>query len=278
MILPIQLTTNTQKTKSVIYIPIDSIRPNPYQPRRHFEQKALEELAVSIKSFGILQPISVRRQSSNTYELIAGERRLRAAKLVGLDSVPVIIHELDETDSALAALLENLQRADLSYMEEAQGYYHLIHQHRLTQEEVALKVGKTQSTIANKLRILRLGPLVKKILVDNNLTERHARALLRLDDEQAQLGILKQVCDEGLNVLQTERLVEAKLVCENAPKQKKKKSLLVGQANIKIIVNTVRQAIKMIRDAGMDASMREIDTDDFVEYSIKIKKAQTKPL
>ena len=278
MILPIQLTTNTQKTKSVIYIPIDSIRPNPYQPRRHFEQKALEELAVSIKSFGILQPISVRRQSSNTYELIAGERRLRAAKLVGLDSVPVIIHELDETDSALAALLENLQRADLSYMEEAQGYYHLIHQHRLTQEEVALKVGKTQSTIANKLRILRLGPLVKKILVDNNLTERHARALLRLDDEQAQLGILKQVCDEGLNVLQTERLVEAKLVCENTPKQKKKKSLLVGQANIKIIVNTVRQAIKMIRDAGMDASMREIDTDDFVEYSIKIKKAQTKPL
>ena len=274
MILPIQLTMNTPKTKSVMYIPIDAIRPNPYQPRRHFDQKALEELAASIKSFGILQPICVRRQTSAIYELITGERRLRAAKLAGLDSVPVIINELDESDSALVALLENLQREDLSYMEEAQGYFHLINQHHLTQEEVALKVGKNQSTIANKLRILKLGPLVKKILADNNLTERHARALLRLDDEQTQLSILKQVCEASLNVAQTEQLIEAHLERESTQKKpkQKKKNFFVGHQSVRIIVNTIRQSIKMIRDAGMDASMREIDGDDFIEYTIKIKK------
>ncbi|MBE7025952.1 MAG: nucleoid occlusion protein [Ruminococcaceae bacterium] len=272
MILPIQLTSNTPKTKSVMYIPIHAIRPNPYQPRRHFDQKALEELCISIKSFGILQPICVRRQTSTIYELVSGERRLRAAKMAGLESVPVIISEFDESDSALVALLENLQREDLSYMEEAQGYFHLINQHHLTQEEVALKVGKNQSTIANKLRILKLGPLVKKILTDNNLTERHARALLRLDDEQTQLSILKQVCEGSLNVSQTEKLIEQHLKNENEPKKQKKKNFLMGNQSVKLIINTIRQSIKMIRDAGMDASMREIDGDEFIEYSIKIKK------
>lgn len=162
MNLPIQITMNAPKTKPVAYLPVDAIRPNPYQPRRHFDQKALEELAESIKSYGVLQPISVRRQTASIYELVAGERRLRASKLAGLETVPVIVTDFDESDSALVALLENLQREDLSYMEEAQGYAHLINQHRLTQEEVAAKVGKNQSTIANKLRILKLGPLVKR--------------------------------------------------------------------------------------------------------------------
>ena len=278
MILPIQLTLNTPKAKSVMYIPIDAIRPNPYQPRRHFDQKALEELAESIKSFGILQPISVRRQTSAIYELIAGERRLRAAKLAGLDSVPVIVNELDESNSALVALLENLQREDLSYMEEAQGYAHLINQHHLTQEEVASKIGKNQSTIANKLRLLKLGPLVKKILADNNLTERHARALLRLEDEQAQLAVLKQVCENSLNVAQTEQLIESRFSPKETAIKQKKKNFFVGHSNVKIIINTVRQSIKMIRDAGMDASMREVDGDDFIEYTIRIKKPQVKPI
>lgn len=276
MILPIQLTSNTQKTKSIMYIPVHAIRPNPYQPRRHFDQKALEELAVSIKSFGVLQPICVRRQTSTIYELVSGERRLRAAKMAGLESVPVIINEFDESDSALVALLENLQREDLSYMEEAQGYFHLINQHHLTQEEVALKVGKNQSTIANKLRILKLGPLVKKILTDNNLTERHARALLRLDDEQTQLSVLKQVCESSLNVAQTEKLIEGHLQKDCEPKKQKKKNFFAGNQSVRLIVNTIRQSIKMIRDAGMDASMREIDGDEFIEYSIKIKKPEVK--
>ncbi len=280
MILPLGLTTNMQKNSSkstsVIYVPIDTIRPNPYQPRRHFDQKALEELATSIKSFGILQPINVRKQTCSIYELVAGERRLRAAKIAGLESVPVIVSEFDESDSALVALLENLQREDLSYIEEAQGYSHLINQHHLTQEEVATKVGKTQSTIANKLRILKLGPLVKKILSDNNLTERHARALLRLDDEQTQLAVLKQVCENGLNVAQTEHLIEAHLERENSIKKQKKKNFFVGHSNVKIIVNTIRQSIKMIREAGMDATMREVEQGDFIEYTIRIKKPHAK--
>lgn len=272
MNLPIQIVMNTPKTKSVMYIPVSAVRPSPYQPRRHFDQKALDELAESIKNFGMLQPISVRRQTGATYELVAGERRLRASKLAGLETIPAIIVDCSESDSALAALLENLQREDLSYMEEAQSYYYLINQHHLTQEEVASKVGKTQSTVANKLRLLKLAPLVKKILADNNLTERHARALLRLDDEQMQLNILKQVCEMGLNVVQTEQLIESRLCAEGCAKKQKKKNFFVGHSNVRIIVNTIKQSIKMIRDAGMDASMREAEGSDYIEYTIKIKK------
>lgn len=276
MNLPIQLTMCAPKSKAVIYIPISSVRPNPYQPRRHFDQKSLEELAASIKSFGVLQPISVRRQTSAIYELVAGERRLRASRLAGLDSIPAIVTELSETDSAMVALLENLQREDLSYMEEAQGYQHLISQHHLTQEEIALRVGKSQSTIANKLRLLKLCPLVKKILADNNLTERHARALLRLEDEQAQLNILKQVCEMNLNVTQTEQLIEARLNGQAATAKQKKKGFFVGHSNVRIIVNTIKQSIKMIKDAGMDAFMRESHGDDYIEYTIRIKKPSEK--
>lgn len=272
MNLPIQLSLNSPKTKPVTYLPVGAIRPNPYQPRRHFDQKALEELAASIKIYGVLQPISVRRQTASVYELVAGERRLRASKLAGLQTVPVIITDFDEGDAALVALLENLQREDLSYMEEAQGYAHLINQHHMTQEEVASKVGKNQSTIANKLRLLKLGPLVKKILADNNLTERHARALLRLSDEQAQLAVLKQVCEQRLNVAQTEGLIEAAIKKENTPEKPRKKNFFVGHSNVRIIVNTIKQSIKMIRDAGMEASMREIASEDYIEYTIKIRK------
>lgn len=276
MNLPIQLTMCMPKSKTVMYIPINSIRPNPYQPRRHFDKKALDELAASIKSYGVLQPISVRRQTSAIYELVAGERRLRASKLAGLESIPAIVVDLCETDSAMVALLENLQREDLSYMEEAQGYHHLISQHHLTQEEVAAKVGKNQSTVANKLRLLKLGPLVKKILSDNNLTERHARALLKLGDEQMQLNILKQVCEQGLNVSQTEKLIDSKINGHNIPAKQKKRNFFVGHSNVRIIVNTIKQSIKMIKDAGMDASIREKGGDDYVEYTIKIKKPNPK--
>lgn len=272
MNLPIQIVMNTPKTKSVMYIPVSAVRPSPYQPRRHFDQKALEELAESIKSFGLIQPISVRKQSGAIYELIAGERRLRASKLAGLETIPAIMVDFDESNSAMAALVENLQREDLSYMEEAQSYYYLINQHHLTQEEVAQKVGKKQSTIANKLRILKLAPLVKKILTDNNLTERHARALLKIDDEQMQLGVLKQVCEEGLNVAQTERLIASKLNAGTDEKKPKKKNFFVGHGNVRIIVNTIKQSIKMIRDAGMEASIKENESGDCIEYTIKIKK------
>lgn len=277
MNLPLQLTTYSPKPKTVNYIPINTIRPNPYQPRRHFDCKALDELALSIKSYGVLQPISVRKQTGGTYELVAGERRLRASKLAGLETIPAIVVDFCETDSAMVALLENLQREDLSFMEEALSYSHLINQHHLTQEEVARKVGKSQSSIANKLRLLKLGPLVKKILSDNNLTERHARALLRIEDEQLQLNILTQVCEKNLNVVQTEALVEEKLNGTKATASQKKPNFFMGHNNVRVIVNTIKQSIKMIKDAGMEAGLREYNGGDYIEYTIRIKKCTDEP-
>jgi len=195
-------------SKDIMYISIDSIRPNPYQPRKHFNLSSLEELCESIKQYGVIQPINVRKISNNHYELVAGERRLRAATMAGLKEIPAIVVNVDENDSAILALIENLQREDLNYLEEAEGYSNLINEHKLTQEELARKIGKSQSTIANKIRLLRLSPIIRKILIDNNLTERHARALLKLHDEQLQLKVIKYVCEKGLNVKKTEELVE----------------------------------------------------------------------
>lgn len=276
MSLTIALNHNTAAAavQAITYLPIEAIRPNPYQPRRHFDQHALEELAASIRQYGVLQPLSVRRQTSAIYELIAGERRLRAAKIAGLETIPVIIHDMDESDSAIVALLENLQREDLSYMEEAEGYSHLINQHHMTQEEVAAKVGKNQSTIANKLRLLRLPPLVKKMLADNNLTERHARALLKLPDEQLQLKVLAQICERSLNVKQSEELINTTLerLTGETRGRKSKKSIFAGFSSVKIFINTIKQAVTLIKDAGMDAALQENMGDDFVEYVIRIKK------
>jgi ParB family chromosome partitioning protein len=156
--------------KNICYIDIDSIRPNPYQPRKQFSKGALEELCESIQQYGVIQPINVRKISNSKYELVAGERRLRAAVMAGLKEIPAIVININDNDSAVLALIENLQREDLNYLEEAEGYSNLINEHGLTQEELAQKIGKSQSTVANKIRLLRLPPLVKKILSDNNLT------------------------------------------------------------------------------------------------------------
>jgi len=192
--------TKKDGLKNITYININSIRPNPYQPRKQFNKAALDELCESVKQYGVMQPINVRKISNNTYELVAGERRLRAATMAGLTEIPAIVINVDDNDSAVIALIENLQREDLTYLEEAEGYNNLITEHGFTQEQLAQKIGKSQSTIANKIRLLRLSPLVKKILMDNNLTERHARALLKLHDEQLQLKVLKIVCERGYNL------------------------------------------------------------------------------
>ena len=194
--------------QNILYLPVECIRPNPYQPRKQFNKASMEELCESIKQYGILQPINIRKTSINSYELVAGERRLRAATMAGLKEIPCMLVDVDDEDSAVIALIENLQREDLTYMEEAEGYNNLLTDHGFTQEVLAHKIGKSQSTIANKIRLLKLPPLVKKILFDNTLTERHARALLKLHDEQLQLRVLKLVCERGLNVKKTEELVE----------------------------------------------------------------------
>ncbi|HOV28120.1 MAG TPA: nucleoid occlusion protein [Pseudobacteroides sp.] len=274
-----------ENIKNMCYIRIDSIRPNPYQPRKQFNLSSLEELCESIKQYGVIQPINVRKISSNTYELVSGERRLRAAMMAKLEEIPAIIVNIDDNDSAVIALIENLQREDLNYMEEAEGYNNLIKDHGFTQDELAQKIGKSQSTIANKIRLLKLGPLVKKILKDNNLTERHARALLKLHDEQMQMKVLKLVCEKGMNVKKTEELVERAI----AKYANKSNNMSAGSNNngkdavhekkftkairdIRIFVNTIKQAIDLMKKSGVNAKAAQLDRGEYMEFIIRIPK------
>lgn len=273
----IQFTKQEKKEdqKNITYVGIDHIRPNPYQPRKQFNKMALEELCDSIKQYGVLQPINVRRLSQGTYELVAGERRLRAATMAGLQEIPAIIINVDDNDSAVMALIENLQREDLSYMEEAEGYSNLINEHGFTQEELAQKIGKSQSTIANKIRLLKLSPLIKKILSDNNLTERHARALLKLHDEQLQLKVLRLVCERGLNVKKTEELVEraidkySKNIKQRTTSEKKMTKAI---KDVRIFVNTIKQAIDIMRQSGVNAKAAQVDRGEYIEFVVRVPK------
>lgn len=260
--------------KKIAYIPIENVRPNPYQPRRNFEYGALEELCSSIKEYGVIQPINVRKAAGNHFELVSGERRLRASTMAGLKEIPAIIIDVNEDDLAIMALIENLQREDLGYMEEAEGYRNLIKDHGLTQEELAQKIGKSQSTIANKIRLLKLPPMVKKMLSDHQLTERHARALLKLHDEQIQLKVLQKVCEKDLNVKKTEELVQRALDKYSEPNNGKR--LTRSIKDIRIFVNTIRQAIDMMKKSGVNAKAAQIDRGEFVEFIVRIpKKEQT---
>lgn len=260
--------------KNITYVGIDNVRPNPYQPRKQFNKISLEELCESIKQYGVIQPINVRKLSSNMYELVAGERRLRAATMAGLKEIPAIIIDINENDSAVIALIENLQREDLSYMEEAEGYNNLISDHGFTQEELAAKIGKSQSTIANKIRLLKLPPLVKKILADNSLTERHARALLKLHDEQLQLKVLKNVCEKGLNVKKTEDLVEKAIerFTRQEIEKKSKGKFTKAIKDIRIFVNTIKQSIELMKKSGVDAKAAQFDRGSYVEFIVRIPK------
>ncbi len=262
---------NDEKNK-IVNIQIDKIIPSPYQPRKHFDKAALEELSSSIAQYGILQPINVRRLGSGNYELVAGERRLRASKLAELKEIPAIVLNMDDNNSAIVALIENLQREDLSFMEEAEAYFNLITEHGLTQEELAQKVGKNQSTVANKLRLLKLSPEVKKIIIDNSLSERHARSLLKLHDEQLQLQVLKRVCDEDLNVKKTEEIILK--IIENASEQKavsNKKQIRVFR-DVRIFINTLKQAVDMMKKSGVNAVTTQVDKGEYIEYTVKIPK------
>lgn len=266
------VSLNNSTQPEVLQLNIDIIRPNPYQPRHTFDNIAITELAASIKEYGVITPICVRPAHGGTYELVAGERRLRAAKMAGLTHIPAILSDYGESDSAVVSLLENLQRKDLTFMEEAQAYYHLIKNHNLNQEELSRKVGKSQSAISNKLRLLRLSPIIKKIIADNELTERHARAIIRLPGEQTQLKVLNKVTKHGYNVRRTEELVEQELEKVGQAKEKPKKNgVKAGISDIKIFVNTLKQTVNLIKQAGVRASLSHCESKDFTEYTIRIR-------
>lgn len=254
---------------NINFICVDSILPNLYQPRKYFDEESLEELAQSINAYGIIQPLSVRRLAEDKYELVAGERRLRAAKKAGLTEVPVIIVDITDRESAAIALLENLQRENLNFLEEAEAYYNLIKDHSYTQEKLAEAIGKKQSTIANKIRLLRLEPEVRSILLENNLTERHARALLRLPNVQLQKKVLKIVVKKVLNVKKTEELIEKELSKIEGSKATSVKKKIKGIFSPKVYINTVRQVFDKF---GLNAQYASKDLDDKIEITITIPK------
>ncbi|MEY8763279.1 MULTISPECIES: nucleoid occlusion protein [Clostridium] len=261
--------------KRVNYIPVDLILPNVYQPRKHFDEESLEELAQSINVHGVIQPLSVRKLGENKYELVAGERRLKAAKKAGLTEVPAIIIDISDKESAAIALLENLQREDLNFLEEAEAYYNLIKDHSYTQEKLAEVIGKKQSTIANKIRLLKLDDEIRKILLDNDLTERHARALLKLPTVDLQKKVLKEVIKKGLNVKKTEELINGELdkIINDKTKtgkvKKGKRKKIKGIFSPRVYMNTVKQIFDKY---GLNARYSSQDLDDKIQIIITIPK------
>jgi len=252
----------------ILHLPLGIVNSNPYQPRRIFDRESLEELATSIQTYGVLQPISVRHINGAGYELVAGERRLRACKLAGMATIPAIVVDITDHDSAVLAMIENLQRKDLHFFEEAQGLANLMTDYGFTQEALAGRIGKNQSTIANKVRIMRLPRAVQKVIVDNDLSERHARALLKVNDEETQLEILAKVVKQGLTVRKTEALIEATLspVTQAVGGQAPFKAYI---RDIRILTNSIKENLDMVRSSGIDThfDMEQTDTG----YNIMIK-------
>ncbi|MBR4078715.1 MAG: ParB/RepB/Spo0J family partition protein [Christensenellaceae bacterium] len=254
-------------------IPIDKIRPNPYQPRRYFSEEAISELAGSIRSVGLLQPISVRKSHNGTYELIAGERRLRACRSLGYSEIRALVQtDMVDQQSAMLAMIENLQRENLHFFEEAEGYQNLIREHGFTQEELARKLSKNQSTIANKLRILRLPPQIKQKILRNALTERHARALLRLHNEDAQNSLIDRIVEEGLSVKETEELVEHELTRLYGEEKDIAPNLLLMRCSYKIYLNTLKKTVSKLVSMGARAGIETQDCGDHMLISIKLAK------
>lgn len=254
----------------VLFLPLGAIHPNPSQPRRFFETEGLGELADSIKEHGILQPLSVRRGSGG-YELISGERRLRAAKLAGLTEVPCILITADHESSSLLALVENLQRKDLDFIEEATALSRLISNYHLSQEEAARKIGKSQSAVANKLRLLRLSPGILDLLRRNGMTERHARALLRLEDEELQRKAAEHAVRHRLTVVKTEEYVD-KLLSPLADKVISLQKPTYVIKDVRFFLNTVDRGLSMMKSAGVDAQCGRQETSDAILLTIRIPK------
>ena len=261
------------RENKVLNIATIQIRPNRTQPRRNFDEEELRSLSRSIVENGILQPLVVRRINSTEFELIAGERRLRAAVMAGLNKVPCVVHRCGDKDSALLALIENLQRTDLNMFEEARGIARLIRKYGLTQEQAAIKLGKKQSTVANKLRLLRLGMEEQEWILTANLSERHARTLLRISDEGLRRELLSRIISEGLSVTEAETLVTDALMQKPEALPEKKPERKIAIKDVRIFVNTINKAVDTMRLSGINAISRRNETDDYIEYTVKIPKA-----
>ncbi len=249
-------------------IPLRSIVVNPDQPRKVFPDRELEELCTSIREFGVIQPVIVKKTGSQ-YVLIAGERRVRASLLAGLETIPAIIRQADEKDMAFIALVENVQRENLNYIEEAMAYKSLIDEYGLSQGEIAMRVGKQQSTISNKIRLLSLPEEIRMALMENQLSERHARALLRIPDTDQRKQILERIIGHSLNVRQSEKLIEEFLKKTEDERRKAEKLRFI---NYRIYINTIKKAFSTIQEVESGAKYYQEDKGDHLELRILIPK------
>lgn len=255
----------------IVAVPPGDILPNPNQPRKQFELEALRELSHSIERYGIIQPLTVRRMGRQ-FELVSGERRLRAALMAGLQRVPCIIIDTQETDSAVLALVENLHRRDLDFIEEAEGIMRLISVYDLSQEEAARRLGKSQSAIANKLRILKLPPDLLERLRSAGLTERHARALLRLEGNEARRTALEEIIAQGLSVAKAEELI-AKMAAEQPKKEPRRSSRpLYIVKDVRLFLNSLTRGLETMQRSGVDARCQRSETEKELVLTIRIPK------
>lgn len=269
------LIKEMRDVEQIVHIPTEKLLPNPYQPRKQFKSEDMLSLADSIKENGVLQPLLCRRiNNSDYYELIAGERRLRASILANLQTVPCIIVSCDYEDSAVYSILENIQRSDLDFFEEAQAIGHLMNHFGMTQEQIGKKLGKSQSALSNKLRLLRLPADVRYFIEKNNLTERHARALLKIDNEKDMWTTLKVIADKHLNVEQTEQYIAS--ITDKTIKTKR--NVVRIFKDVRIFVNTVNKAIETMKASGIDAESDKTETDEYIEFRVRIpKEAASQP-
>lgn len=262
------------KRGSIIYLCTEDIAPCPVQARKVFDEEALKELSESIRAYGILNPLTVRSRGGR-YELVAGERRLRAAKLAGLREVPCILIDVDMENAGLISLIENLQRRDLDFIEEAHGINQLISMFGMSQEEAARRIGKSQSAVANKLRLLRLPEEILQALRENALTERHGRALLRLSDAQMQRAALEYIVENALNVAATEEYIEALLSApaeEREEKSETKRTFVLK--DVRVFINTISRSIDLMREGGIDAAMAREEDESTLRLTISIPKSR----
>ncbi|EID42807.1 nucleoid occlusion protein [Parageobacillus thermoglucosidasius] len=258
-----------QEKEEIKKIPVSKIIPNRFQPRTIFDEEKIEELALTIHTHGIIQPIVVRECEDGKFEIIAGERRWRAVQKLGWSEIPAIVKNLNDKETASVALIENLQREELTPIEEAMAYAKLLELHNLTQEALAQRLGKGQSTIANKLRLLKLPQEVQEALLQRTITERHARALIVLKDKEKQLKLLQEIIEKQLNVKQTEDRVLKMLESMNRKPKPKRKAF---SKDMRIAVNTIRQSLTMVANSGVAVDSEEEEFEDYYQITIRIPK------
>jgi ParB family chromosome partitioning protein len=264
--------TRAAARSGIIYLRTDELQPNPVQPRTVFDEASLAELSESIRSYGMLHPLTVRRRGGR-YELVAGERRLRAAKLIGLREVPCVLVDVNMEDAGLIALVENLQRRDLDFLEEANGIRQLIRMFGMSQEEAARRLGKSQSAVANKLRLLKLPEDVLETLRERGLSERHARALLRLPDDGSRRAALGKIIEKDMNVAAAESYIDALLEEKRAPESAEGKRSFVMR-DLRLFLNSVTRSLELMKQGGVAADMQKRETDDALILTISIPKGR----